>query len=319
MVCIVGSFNVDHVWRCETLPMAGQTLHGEYSTGPGGKGFNQAIASARCGVSSHFICALGDDAGAAWARELAAQSHLQLIAKQSVHPTGTAGIWVDASAHNAILISAGANADLDPTFVLQHAAELQGARVVLAQLETPLPSVTQALRLAHGAGALTVLNPAPAPLSHLPSALLEACTVITPNETELARLVPDLDPTADIKALPDAELHALCRRALPQGTVVVTLGDHGCFVSHPQAQLHGDRATHYRAAAYPAQAIDTTGAGDAFNGALCASLAQRSELPFAEHVQWACAYAAFSTEQPGAALSMPDAAAVSQRYGIAFT
>lgn len=318
MVCILGSFNVDHVWRCDTLPVAGQTLHGEYSTGPGGKGFNQAVATARCGVDAHFICALGDDAGAAWARQLAAQSNLQLIAKQSVHPTGTAGIWVDSKAHNAILIGAGANADLDPTFVLQHAAELQGARVVLAQLETPLPSVTQALRLAHGAGALTVLNPAPAPLAHLPSNLLEACSVITPNETELARLVPDLDPTTDVKALPDAELHALCRRALPHGTVVVTLGEQGCFVSHAQAQLHGDSNAFYRVAASAANAIDTTGAGDAFNGALCASLAQRSQLAFAEHVKWASAFAAISTERPGAALSMPDAATVTQRYGIAF-
>ena len=313
LVTVVGSFNVDHVWRSDELPTAGQTLHGEYSSGPGGKGFNQAIASARCDVPTHFICALGEDAGAQLATTLAREASLELLIKHSIHPTGTAGIRVDRHGHNSIVIGAGANADLDATFVMEHAAALQGSRVVLAQLETPLPTVTQALRLAHGAGVTTVFNPAPSPRHHLPADLLESVSIITPNETELLGLC-DSASDLDVTDLDDSSLHVLCRSALPGGTVIVTLGSQGCFVSHGE-DLHGDADAFYRVPAWPVTSVDTTGAGDAFNGSLCASLAIRS-APLRTHIEWASAVAGLSTENYGAAASMPDEATVTQRFGI---
>src|SRR5262245_14771295 len=116
-VVVVGSFNVDHVWRCDALPHAGETRAGTYATGPGGKGFNQAVAAARAGASTRFLCALGDDVGAQLARALAVADGIDLIDQRSDHPTGTAGIHVDAQGRNTIVIGAGANADLQADFV----------------------------------------------------------------------------------------------------------------------------------------------------------------------------------------------------------
>jgi ribokinase len=126
-VVVVGSFNVDHVWRCESLPAPGATIAGRYSTGPGGKGFNQAVAACRAGADTHFVCALGDDAGGATARELAAQDGFGLIAEASSEPTGTAGIYVDARGRNTIVIGPGANAALSTDFLQQQQALLTGA------------------------------------------------------------------------------------------------------------------------------------------------------------------------------------------------
>ena len=140
------------------------------------------------------------------------------------------------------------------------------------------------------------------------AALLAMADLLTPNETEFAAMLArhggELLPADAIAGLEPAQLHASCRRLAPAATVVVTLGAHGCFVSHPPGRLRGDREAFLALAAEPAQAIDTTGAGDAFNGALAASLALR-DAPFATHAAFAGRYAARSTEQSGAALSMP--------------
>ncbi|NYB79053.1 MAG: ribokinase, partial [Stenotrophomonas maltophilia] len=187
-VVVVGSFNVDHVWRCESLPAPGATIAGRYSTGPGGKGFNQAVAACRAGAETHFVCALGDDAGGATARELAAQDGFGLIAEASSEPTGTAGIYVDARGRNTIVIGPGANAALSTDFLQQQQALLTGARVVLVQLESPVQTIEAALATAREAGVTTVLNTAPA---DAPSTigLLKLADVITPNETVFAALL----------------------------------------------------------------------------------------------------------------------------------
>ena len=315
-VVVVGSFNVDHAWHCSELPAPGATLAGVYASGPGGKGFNQAMAAARAGAATAFLCALGDDTGGNLARDLAAADGIELHAAGSEAPTGTAGIFVDAGGRNSIVIGAGANADLGTGFVESHAARLSAAAVVLAQLESPLPSITRALALARAGGATTILNPAPANAEASPELLAHA-DVLVPNETEFAAMLSRLD-AGDIAAdavagTDDAGLHALCRRLLPRGSVVVTLGTAGCFVSHPGDATRGDDAGHYRVAAEPARAVDTTGAGDAFNGALAASLAT-TEGPFAGHVRFATRYAALSTESPGAALAMPTRAALEARF-----
>jgi ribokinase len=306
-VVVVGSFNVDHVWRCESLPAPGATIAGRYSTGPGGKGFNQAVASARAGARTHFVCALGDDAGGAMARGLAAQDGITLIAEASSEPTGTGGIYVDAHGRNTIVIGPGANAVLSEGFIAGQQALVASARVLLAQLESPVETIESALALARESGVTTVLNAAPA---NAPSSisLLKLADVLTPNETEFAALlsrhVGERVNADDVAALDGGSLHALCRK-LSAGTVVVTLGSVGCFVSHADEQLRGDSQPYYRVAAEAAQTIDTTGAGDAFNGALAASLAQLPAEPFAQHVRFATRFAGRSTEAEGAAVSMP--------------
>ncbi|WP_312706645.1 ribokinase [Stenotrophomonas sp.] len=306
-VVVVGSFNVDHVWRCEALPAPGATIAGRYSTGPGGKGFNQAVAASRAGADTHFLCALGDDAGGAMARDLAAQDGFALIAEASAEPTGTAGIYVDARGRNTIVIGPGANAALSTGF-LQQQSVLANAKVVLVQLESPVQTIEAALAAAREAGVTTVLNAAPA---DAPSTigLLKLADVITPNETEFAALlgrhVGERVDADDVAALDGASLHALCRKLVGNGTVVVTLGAVGVFVSHADENLRGDTQPYYRVGAEQVQAIDTTGAGDAFNGALAASMAQAPEAAFARHVRFANQFAGRSTEKEGAAAAMP--------------
>ncbi|MBN8224722.1 MAG: ribokinase [Xanthomonadales bacterium] len=316
-VIVVGSFNVDHVWRCAELPAVGATIAGQYATGPGGKGFNQAVAAARAGARTVFVCALGDDPGGALARALAAAEGIDLRAEASGQPTGTAGIYVDARGRNCIVIGAGANGTLGTGHVAADPALLARARVLLAQLESPVETIEAALALAREAGVATLLNPAPANASSS-IGLLRLADVLTPNETEFAALLARhvgerVDPES-VAALGGGELHALCRKLLPHGSVVVTLGSIGVFVSHPDAQLRGDAQSYYRIGAESVAASDTTGAGDAFNGALAASLAAAPEEAFAVHVRFANRYAAVSTERPGAALSMPLLAEVRARF-----
>ncbi|RMH91054.1 ribokinase [Lysobacter pythonis] len=307
-VVVVGSFNVDHVWRCDALPAPGATLAGRYACGPGGKGFNQAMAARRAGADTRFICALGDDDGGRLARRLAKADGIALAAMAARNPTGTAGIFVDAAGRNSIVIGPGANAELSLAHVEAEHAAIAAADVLLAQLESPAEAIGLALATARGAGRRTVLNPAPANAGTERSLLAQA-DILTPNETEFAALIARHTalaiPAQAVASAADDALHLLCRTLHPAGSVVLTLGALGSFVSHPEGALRGDSVTHYRIAATPARTLDTTGAGDAFNGALCASMALRADVGFARHVDVASRYAARSTERTGAALSMP--------------
>ena len=316
-VVVAGSFNVDHVWQCEALPVPGATMSGSYASGPGGKGFNQAIAARRAGAETAFLCALGNDPGGTLARSLAAAEGVDLRDLLSDQPTGTAGIYVDAHGRNIIVIGAGANASLTPAFVRSQSEAIAAAGAVLVQLESPSESIIAALELARAHGVASLLNPAPAN-SATSIELLALADILTPNETEFAALVArhigeKIEPD-DVGATDGVSLHALCRELLAHGTVVVTLGSAGVFVSHAEDALRGDAKAHYRLAAEAAETVDTTGAGDAFNGALAASLASNAELAFADHVRFANRYAAMSTERAGAALSMPRLAEVEERF-----
>lgn len=307
-VVVVGSFNVDHVWRVGALPAPGATLGGEYASGPGGKGFNQAMAARRAGAGTTFVCALGSDAGAQLARALCAADGIDLRDQASDVPTGTAGIYVDAGGRNCIVVGSGANAQLEPGFVARALASAPATGVVLAQLESPPDAVAQALRDGRSGGALVILNPAPANVA-VAGAMLELADVLTPNETEFAALLgrhvgERIEPEA-VSGLDQARLHGLCRLLGHGSTVIVTLGASGCFVSHPETATRGDPAAYYRISADPVRAVDTTGAGDAFNGALAASIALRHGAAFGEHVRFATRYAGLSTEVEGAALAMP--------------
>lgn len=316
-VCVVGSFNVDHVWRVALLPQPGATLAGEYRSGPGGKGFNQAMAACRAGAQTSFVCSLGGDPGAQLARALCSANGIDLRDAECGLPTGTAGIYLDAQGHNSIVVGAGANAWLEPGFVTETLGSIADIDVVLAQLESPADAVEEALWLGRQRGALTILNPAPANAT-VGGTQLELADILTPNETEFAALLgrhvgERIDPDT-VSTLDQNRLHALCRQLGHDSTVIVTLGASGCFVSHPEHQLRNDSSTYYRVPAEAVRAVDTTGAGDAFNGALAASLAGQPQLPFNTHVRFAIRYAGLSTEYEGAALAMPNLAEMAARF-----
>ncbi|QCW25252.1 ribokinase [Lysobacter enzymogenes] len=315
-VVVVGSFNIDHVWALPALPRPGETLAGTYHTGPGGKGFNQATAAARAGAATAFVCALGDDAGGRLARELAAGDGLDR-ALRSAEPTGTAGIYVDADGRNTIVIGPGANAELSPAFVGEHAAALDAAQVALTQLETPLESAIAAFARAR-CRRIDPAQPGPGRRGRQRRAVgadrhrhAERNRVL---RTVAAPRRDALDPDA-LAGLDDAALHAHCRRLLAHGSVVITLGKSGCFVSHANGALRGDAQAFYRVAAAAVKAIDTTGAGDAFNGALAAALARDPDAAFGEHVRYAVRFAGLSTERAGAAAAMPSDAELRARFG----
>jgi ribokinase len=273
-VCVVGSANLDLVVETERHPKPGETvLASTYAEHPGGKGLNQAVAAARSGARVVFVGALGDDdAGRRLAAVMADES---IDATKSVTvgaPTGRAVIVVDESGENSIVVVPGANQQV----ALPH--PLPPAAVMLAQLEIPLDVVTAAFQDAHERGVTTVLNPAPA--AQLPDQLLRRCDVIVPNQHE-----------AELLAGPDALLEAGC------GVVIVTRGGDGVDVHTARGVTHVDTPA--------VEVVDTTGAGDAFCGALAARLAGGHEL--IESVRWAAAAGALATTRRGAVPSQPRA------------
>jgi ribokinase len=317
-VVVVGSYVQDHAWVVDRFPQPGETRRAlQFSTGPGGKGFNQAVACRRQNVATVFLGALGADALGATARRFARDELLDARWQEFDDvPTAASSILVNAQGENQIAVDLAANDRLDPAFLRANADAFRGASVVLCQLENGLDAVAAALSLGRTAGALCVLNPAPVH-PQIPRALLDAADLVTPNETEFdllcARFADTAPGAANVARLDDAALHALCRQ-LSAGTVVITLGGHGAFVSHGD-DLRGDAATHYRLAAETVQAIDTTGAGDAFSGGLAAALDLFAGAPFARAVRHANRVAALSTEVLGTAPAMPTRMQVDARFG----
>ena len=318
-VVIVGSYVHDHVWQTDRFPQPGETRRAMgFSTGPGGKGFNQAVACVRQQARALFIGALGNDTLALAAQDFARHENLACAWLILDHvPTAAAGIVVDAGGANQIMVNLAANEHLSTDFIRSHGARFAEARVLLVQLENNLDGVRTALALASEHGLLRVLNPAPMHAG-MDAGMLALCDLITPNETEFAQLVERFCAkplrAGEVAKLADAELHALCRE-LGVPSMVVTLGAAGCFVSHATGMLRGDQRDHYRVAAESTVVVDTTGAGDAFNGALVAMLSQPTHVAFADAVRYANRVAAMSTEQAGAASAVPHRAAVISRFG----
>ncbi|WP_313919107.1 ribokinase [Tahibacter sp.] len=317
-VLVVGSYNQDHVWRVDRFPQPGETRRGlGFSTGPGGKGFNQAVASARQRAVTAFVGALGEDALARVARELAQaegiEARWQVCRDTS---TGSCGILVAADGQNQIVLDLAANERLAAGFVRAQADLFATARVVLVQMETGIAAIRAALQAAP-LRCVRLLNPAPVH-ADIDANLLALADLVTPNETEFADLLARFADTAvdvaTIAGSSDVELHALCRR-LGTASVIVTLGARGCFVSHADAARWHDTDNHYRIAAERVQVRDTTGAGDAFNGALAAQLANHPQQALRACVIHAGRTAGLSTEQAGAAVAMPTLDQVRQRFG----
>lgn len=318
-IIIVGSYVQDHVWQTDRFPQPGETRRATgFSTGPGGKGFNQAVACIRQQGKALFIGALGNDALAESARSFAESEKLAcewLILDQV--PTAAAGIIVNTDGANQIMVNLAANEHLSPDFLRGHDARFAEARVLLVQLENNLDAVHTALELGSQHGLLRVLNPAPMHIG-IDTAMLSRCDLITPNETEFAQLVERFcgQPLKadEVATMANVKLHALCRD-LGVPSVVITLGAAGCFVSHAASTLRGDSRDHYRVAAEKVVAVDTTGAGDSFNGALVAVLSSSTQGAFADAVRYANRVAAMSAEKPGAASAVPHRHEVIARFG----
>jgi len=265
-IVVVGSFNQDFFWSMQTFPRPGQTVTGTYTSGPGGKGANQALAAARGGARSVFIGAVGDDyfghnAPAFFEKE-GIEHHLAVKKK---HATGNAAIWVDANGRNDIVVSIGANNELMEADIPDKVIER--AQIVLCQNESRIETNHHVFKIARQAGVKTILNPAPMRGEFDPS-ILGLTDVLVPNETEFVGLVAQLGLSAGgfsdqiMTGLWDQDLHELCR-AFEVPVVILTLGKRGCLVSTEGGFQH-------LSAIEVEHVVDTSGAGDAFVGGLAA-------------------------------------------------
>lgn len=306
MLVVVGSYNQDLVWRTPQFPKAGETCTGFFSQGPGGKGFNQAMAAHRLNCPTIFIAAIGDDALGQNARKLAASENLQCywqICNDSA--TGNAAIWLDDSGQNQILVDLAANRLLSAEYIDSHSAKFSKAHVVLVQQEANADASYRVLELGRKNGAMCIVNPAPALANN--AELLHLADIITPNESEFSALLQSDSENYsadDITLLSGQQLHALARK-LPCETVIITLGARGILLS---------TFTAFHEISPPSVTVrDTTGAGDCFNGALA------SELANGANMLDACAFAvkasALKVETAGAALAMPSREQIQTRFG----
>jgi ribokinase len=274
-VVVVGSLNADHTVRVRRLPAVGQTVLGtSYSLALGGKGANQAVAAARQGADVVMVGCVGDDDGGHALLDALIEAGVDVghVRRHAQAPTGRAHIAVDDKGRNTIVVVPGANSG-----AVFPSAALEGADVLLAQLEVPLPTVTAAIVAAHAAGVTTILNPAPA--RTLTDHLLANVDYLIPNETEAEQL----------------------GAVLFQGVAVVTQGERGSLLLRP-GEPDG------RVPAIPVDVVDSTAAGDAFCGAFAAALAEG--VPLTRALRVASAAGALACTVAGAFPSLPTRQAV---------
>lgn len=292
MITVVGSINMDLVVSADIFPKQGETVLGNlYTTVPGGKGANQAVAAARLGGKVQMVGAVGKDA---FGDELLAglnDENVQLEAVQRIDgASGIANILI-TEGDNRIIVVPGANHKVAVEEIEAQKEQLANSAIVIMQLEVPIPVIQKTLEICSEYGVPTILNPAPA--SGFNAELLKYCTYLTPNETEAEEIFGE----DWIQAL---EQHP--------NRIVVTLGEKG-------AQFH-DGEKHVIIDGFPTKAIDTTGAGDTFNGALGVALAE--QMPFGEAVRFANAAASLSVEKFGAQGGMPNRDEVLERMAGEF-
>lgn len=290
-IVVVGSSNTDMVIKTAHLPAPGETiLGGTFFMNAGGKGANQAVAAARLGGAVTFVAKVGND--------IFGKEAVQLFQKEGINttfvvtdpqqPSGVALITVDEKGENCIAVASGANAALQKEDIEPALGEIEKAGVILMQLEVPLEIIIYVAEEAAKQGRQVILNPAPACL--LPEALYPLLSIITPNETE-AGMLTGIKVTGE----ETAKEAALILRQKGVATVIITLGAKGALI------LEGDAFS--LVPSFPVTAVDTTAAGDVFNGALAVAVAEGKELPDA--VAFACKAAALSVTKLGAQASAP--------------
>ena len=295
-IVVIGSSNTDMIIQAPRIPAPGQTvLGGRFSTAAGGKGANQAVAAARAGAQVTLVARVGDDAFGRQALAGFERDHVdtRFVVRDEQAPSGVASIIVDDHGQNAIAVAPGANANLSPQDVARAAKTIASADAVLLQLEIPLDTVQAAVDVAHEHKVRVILNPAPA--CGLSDEVLRGVDVLTPNEIEAGMLTG-----SEVVDEADAARAAALLRDRGAGTVIVTMGPRGAIVDGPDQRGP--------IAAFAVEAVDTTAAGDVFNGALAVALAEGRPLPDA--CRWACAAAALSVQCLGAQPSAPTRVAI---------
>lgn len=300
-VTVVGSSNTDMIIQVPHIPKPGETiLGGTFSVAPGGKGANQAVAAARAGGEVTFVAKVGHDMFGAQSIQGFEKDgiHVQYVGQDPSAASGVALIFVGDDGENSIGVASGANMNLTPGDVQAARDAIVSADVLVMQLESPLDTVQAAAELAAASGVPVILNPAPA--QSLPDVLLSSVTILTPNESE-AELLTGVVVEDDATAAQAAGL--LQSRGVE--TVIITMGAAGVYVKSPdlEGMIPGFRV----------DPVDTTAAGDVFNGALAVSLAEKKSLK--EAIRFANAAAALSVTQLGAQPSAPARAQVLQFMG----
>ncbi|NDL64444.1 ribokinase [Acerihabitans arboris] len=298
-VCILGSFNVDIVARVERFPKGGETLLATGSTlGPGGKGANQAMAASRAGANVHFVSKVGKDQFSQFAYDhlSASDIHSFTLYQSDTEPTGNAIIYVSQQdGENMIAIHPGANKFITDDEVAAMSDDLADAGVLLVQMENNLPATLKVMKLAKELGVTVILNPAP----YSPEVFecLEYVDVITPNETEASLL-------SGIEVIDMASAKRAAQKITDLGArkVIITMGARGALLQ--------DGNHFHHIPVFPALSVDTTGAGDAFNGAFAAATAMGQSM--VQAANYASAFASLAVELEGAA-NMPTAEQVHTR------
>lgn len=295
-ILILGSVNADHVVRMDHFPRPGETVTGSsYNIIAGGKGANQAVACARLGGNTAFMACVGSDPFGQQIFQQLADDGIKVAHAEQIDGinTGVALIFVDKRAENCIAIAAEANNRVDEAYVERHQQVIKDASYLLMQLETPINGIALAAQIARKNGTTVVLNPAPA--RALDDELLCNVDIITPNQTEAEALTGI--------AVHDAASAEQAANALHQKgvrTVVITMGKLGAFVSEAGVQT--------LVPSFRVDAVDTTAAGDTFNGGMLVALAEGQ--PIEQALKFANACGALSVQREGAQTSIPTRAEV---------
>jgi ribokinase len=293
-VLVVGSSVVDLTFYSARIPAIGETLSGRFVQGLGGKGFNQAVAARKAGASVTFLSALGNDGFAPlFESRLQELGISYAIERMTSEATGAAAISVDQQARNTIIVALGANSRMTPEFLDQNAQAFKGIQALLVQFETPLDVVERALELArqHSPSAVRILNPAPA-ITPIPYSILCQVDLLTPNETELETI-------SGFRVQTPEDLKRASAAIKGPEAILATLGDQG-------ASLWTEKE-HFSFKAFPVSAIDTSGAGDAFNGGLACGIALYGRPELVRAIRFASAVAALAVTCEGTSASMPSA------------
>lgn len=267
-IVVIGSSNTDMVVKTSHLPAGGETvLGGDFFMNAGGKGANQAVAAARYGNRVVFVAKTGDDLFGAQVREQMKQDGIitDYVFVDKEHPSGVALITIDKDAENCIVVASGANMYLSPEDIDKAADEIRSADVVLMQLECPVETVAYAARMAAQAGVPVILNPAPAPVEPLSTELMQDLYLITPNRSEASRI-----SGIEVTNMESAQRAAKAIYDMGPRNVIITLGSEGSLIY--------DGAMFMRVEAMKVKAVDTTAAGDTYNGVLASVIAERRSL-----------------------------------------